>query len=430
MNITFDKTKKIGIGVSGGVDSMVLLEIVSRQHANILVINIDHGIRGAESKRDSEFVINYCKNNNIECVSKQCDAPAFAKSQSISIELAARTLRYQIFDQMLKEKLVDTIALAHHLNDQVETLLFRIFRGAGTRGLRGIVDRDGYIHPLLTYTKHAIELYAQENGVIYVNDSTNDNLEYSRNFIRNALIPLIKDKFPNYTTSLLRIASNMQEVDDFLSLCAIPFVEYDGKFWLPVTILNEHPALAKKSISNLLRAMNVDKNIHSSHYDNILKLKHSENNSKLILPNYVVVVKEYDKLVFYNSKDLEQLYGYCYNDFQIEKIYTTPYHIISSCCTNKIEFDTFDADKLPEGCSLRVKKDGDIFTKFGGGTKSLSDYFTDIKLPITDRRIQPIIAKDNIVYAMPGLAISEHLRIDKFTRKIYKFDIRKLPTNN
>ena len=188
MEIKIDKNLTIGVAVSGGVDSMVMLNLLKDSGAKIIAINIEHGIRGAVSKRDSKFVRNYCKRHEIECLSYNVNSPEYAVEKNISVELAARTLRYEIFDALLADGIVDVIALAHHLNDQVETVLMRMFRGTGIKGLRGIVDRPGYIHPMLNFTKAEIREYASAHRIPYKEDATNFDSEYTRNYIRHEII--------------------------------------------------------------------------------------------------------------------------------------------------------------------------------------------------------------------------------------------------
>ena len=130
--------------MSGGVDSMVMLDLLLKEKKDVVVVNVEHGIRGDASVEDSRFVAEYCRARGVDCLAYKVDAPAYARENNVSLELAARTLRYGIFDKLLEDKVVDEINLAHHLNDQVETMLMRIFRGTGIRGLRGIVDRAGY----------------------------------------------------------------------------------------------------------------------------------------------------------------------------------------------------------------------------------------------------------------------------------------------
>ena len=216
MKIAFDRNKKIGIAVSGGVDSMVLLDLMSKQSKNIVILNVEHGIRGEISRRDTLFVKKYADNLGISGIFKSVDAISYAKEKNISIELAARELRYQFFDSLIQSGVVDEIALAHHLDDQAETILMRIFRGTGVRGLRGIVDRLGYIHPLISITKADILEYALRNKIPFVDDHTNLESDYTRNYIRNEIMPLVKEKYNDVLSSFDVLSKNAIEIEDYL----------------------------------------------------------------------------------------------------------------------------------------------------------------------------------------------------------------------
>lgn len=145
--------KRIGVGVSGGMDSMALLHLLLEAQKDVTVINIDHGIRAEESQKDSEFVADFCKRKNIPFLAFQLDVLSESKKRKESLELCARNLRYQIFNDLIYQKKVDVIALAHHASDNMETVFMRILRGTGIRGLKGIQDREKFIHPLIGYSR-------------------------------------------------------------------------------------------------------------------------------------------------------------------------------------------------------------------------------------------------------------------------------------
>ncbi|MBO7156157.1 MAG: tRNA lysidine(34) synthetase TilS [Clostridia bacterium] len=420
MELTVEQGLKLGVAVSGGVDSMVMLHMLKKSGANIVAINIEHGIRGAVSKRDSRFVINYCKRNEIECLAYTVNSPQYAVEHGLSVELAARTLRYEIFDNLLKEKTVDCIALAHHMNDQVETVLMRIFRGTGIKGLRGIVDRAGYVHPMLNFTKQEIRDYAALNRVPYKEDATNFDSEYTRNYIRHEVIPHIKTRFPGFEKAVCKLASSAEEVEDYLVTTA-PKAQYHKKgATLPIEVLDLHPALAKKTIAEALRGLGCDKDIESSHLEALISLKDSPNNSKLNLPFGYDAYRSYTELRIVErveAKDYEQ-------EFDLRRMYEFGDFRYTFCETDKmVKGLTFDAGKVPEGAVVRTRREGDKFRRYAGANKSLSDYLTDVKIPLYIRDKLLVIAKDSIVYAVLGVEISDEVKIDDTTEKKYLINI-------
>ena len=212
--------EKIGVAVSGGIDSMTLLYLYQKANQDIIVINFEHGIRGESSRQDSQFVKEYCEKNNLDLLHFDLNVLDNCK-QGESVETCARRLRYKIFNDLLKNGTIKKIALAHHADDNLETVLMRLFRGTGIRGLVGITDHDNFIHPLLTYTRKEIEDYALANKIPYVEDETNKKSDYTRNYLRNELIPLIKLKYSDVTNSVNRLSSIANETSDYLYSIAI-----------------------------------------------------------------------------------------------------------------------------------------------------------------------------------------------------------------
>lgn len=420
MEIFVEKGIKIGVAVSGGVDSMVMLNLLKDAGAQIVAINIEHGIRGAVSKRDSKFVRNYCKRHEIECLAYNINSPAYAVEKNISVELAARTLRYEIFDKLLADGVVDCIALAHHMNDQVETVLMRIFRGTGIKGARGIVDREGYIHPMIHFTKTEIREYATMHRIPYKEDATNFDSEYTRNYIRHEVIPHVKIRFPGFEHAVVKFAKACEEVEDYMmGEIDMPIVQEDGAT-LPLSVLDYHPALAKKTIAETLRSLGCEKDIESSHLASLLSLKDSPNNARINLPYGYDAYRSYDELRI--VKRVESSYYEC--EFNPSRQYEYQEFSYSFEPTDSIKKGlTFDLDKIPEGALVRTRKAGDKFKRYGGGTKSLGDYLTDKKIPLYLRDKLLVIAKDSVIYAVLGVEIADEVKIDENTKNKYLIKI-------
>ena len=417
-----DNSKTIisGVAVSGGVDSMVMLDVLVKEKKNVVVINVEHGIRGDASVSDSEFVAGYCKERGIKCLTYAVDAPQYARENNVSIELAARTLRYEIFDKLLKEKTVDEINLAHHLNDQVETMLMRIFRGTGIRGLRGIVDREGYRHPLIGYTKQEIIDYAVDNGIPYREDATNLETRYTRNYIRHEICPQIKARFPHYERAMLRLSRLADEVEDYmLSVCVPPTVS-GFETSLPIAALETHPAIAKKTVAEAFRAMGYLNDIDSAHLGDIIALVKADNGSMVNLPFGIDAIRNYNRisLVFREKKcEMDEPYfDGGYYEFG-------PFSYEFKPTDELVKRLTFDPDKIPEGARVRTREAGDEFRRCGGKNKSLSDYLTDLKIPKNMRDNLLVIACGKRVYAVLGVDIAEEVKIDENTVRMVKIEI-------
>ena len=209
-----DLTATYALAVSGGVDSMVMLHKFASTlpRPNFFVVTVNHNIR-AEAQADCDFVRDYCKTLNTECRIINIDVPAYSVAHKLSEETAARILRYNAFNDLA----CDYVCLAHHLNDNAETVLMHILRGSGARGATGIRVQNGkYVRPLLDMTRQQIEQYATEHNVPYVHDKTNDETKYTRNFIRKNILPKLKEVFPAVEQNIVRFAENIAQDNDFL----------------------------------------------------------------------------------------------------------------------------------------------------------------------------------------------------------------------
>ena len=201
-----NSSDNIAIGVSGGVDSMVLLwALLDKQKQvgfNLHVINVNHHLRGEEGDNDTKFVEDFCIKKNIPHTIVHVDVKLLKKENKLTIEESARIARYDAFSKIMKKEKLNKLFLAHHKNDQVETILMHIFRGAGLAGACGIRDNEKIIRPLLSYSKDELLKIATEHGVKFVVDSTNEDNKYARNYVRNVVLKMIEQVYPNALNSI------------------------------------------------------------------------------------------------------------------------------------------------------------------------------------------------------------------------------------
>lgn len=401
---------------------MCLLSLYIESGAEIVAVNVEHGIRGEESVADSRFVSDFCHKAGVNLLRFNVDAPARAKKEGISLELAARDLRYEIFDGLLADGTADRIALAHHLDDQTETILMRLFRGTGIRGLRGITDRKGYIHPLISYKKSEILEYCRENQIPFVEDGTNRDLSYTRNYIRKEIAPAISARYPGFEYAIERLALSAAEIEEFLLSQITPARLAGGVAYLPVEALSRKAAIAKKSVIETLRLIGIEKDIESAHLELIISLRNADNNAKINLPFGVDAVKEYGEIAFLLRRGRESFKEF----FDPNKTYYFGgFGYSFEPCEGIINGISFDIDAIPEGAVIRSRETGDVFKRYGGGTKSLSDYLTDKRLPARIRDKLLVIASGKNVLAVLGVEVGEAVKITEKTKKIYKTVIRQ-----
>ena len=239
-----DLKLKYALAVSGGVDSMVMLHKFAAlsPRPDFFVVTVNHGIR-EEAAADCAFVANYCKQLGVECRTVTVNAPAYCKDNKVSLETAARILRYEVFDGLD----VDFVCLAHHADDNAETVLMHILRGSGAKGASGIKAQNGkYLRPLLELTRSEIEDYAAQHNVPHVEDGTNADTAYTRNFIRHKVMPLLTELNPAVKSNVLLFARNVAEDDRYLdSLADVSTVNFDGNgARIPVRLLTQPAPVA------------------------------------------------------------------------------------------------------------------------------------------------------------------------------------------
>lgn len=293
---------KLVLGVSGGPDSISMLNVL-REIAEdetidlkfqIVVSHINHNIR-KEAKEDEEFVKKYCDENNIKFFSKSIDVEKIANNSKIGIEEAGRKVRYEFFDEVLNKTNSNKIAIAHNKNDKVETMIMNVLRGSGLLGLKGIEPKRGkYIRPLIEIEREKIEEYCEEKNLNPRIDKTNFDNTYSRNKVRNEVIPYIKQEFnPNIIKTLDRLSELVKEEDTYVEKQVEKayqeiFIEGNNEeIILNLKKFNNYEKVIKSRIVlyTITRLFGSSKGIEKIHIDDILKLCKNNIGNKFLTPN-------------------------------------------------------------------------------------------------------------------------------------------------
>lgn len=425
----------IGVGVSGGIDSMSLLHFLNQNKTaldiEVVAIHVEHGIR-EESEDDARFVMQKCKEMGVRCYKFSVDAPKIAREKKISIETAAREARYGVFEALVKKDIVDKVALAHQQMDQAETILMHILRGSGLAGARGMEPmRDGiYIRPMLPISREEIEIYASMNNIDFVEDRTNQDNSLSRNYIRNVVMKDILKKWPNAVEKINNFACAVVDDDDYIKsrLDTNAFYVEDRMVQIPCSYFRASSAVYSRMVFKALSLIGVTKDIERKHIEIIKELAISlENGKKIKLPYDITVSKEYEYLTFYNdhvekpnlSRKLkcEEFDANGYGKIEVKRVRTD----------NMKDADAlyFDYRKVPKDAVWRYREDGDVFEKFGGGTKKLKSFLIDKKIPVRKRDLIPVLACENEVYVIAGVEVSEKVRVDNDVATCYKVTVNK-----
>lgn len=311
---SINKKDIIIVGLSGGMDSMTLFDSLYKLQMDynyiIVPMHVHHGIRGNEAGRDLSFVDKYVKTFDLKLVKKYVDAKKYAEKERLSLEEAARILRYKEFDkewEALSKKYPKSnvyIAVAHHMNDLAETIIHNIARGTGVKGLVGIKKvNDHIIRPLLSVDRKDIENYVKEYDIPYVKDSTNDDKNYTRNFIRLELLKDINSKALNHIAD---ISEEAHEIYDFIeneTKKLIKNVLIDNNT-IDIKKLNLCPNIIKTNIirDTIERLVGTLKDIGRVHINDIIALSIKKDGGHLDLPYNIVVDKKKNELKFKKTK--------------------------------------------------------------------------------------------------------------------------------
>lgn len=425
------KGDKVVVACSGGADSMCLLSLMLEKKKytdfEVVVLHINHNIRGEEAKRDEEFVLNFCKSNNLkfECVS--VDAVGYCKKNKKTLEQGARELRYDAFNKVALREKANKIAVAHHIGDQAETILMHIFRGSSLKGASGMGAVSGsIIRPLLDFSREDIVEYNTTHNIPYQEDSTNSDPVYKRNFIRHSVLPEIEKAYPSAKNAICEFAKKCKIDDDFISsLLPLSLLKEEKT---QVRIFSEadetHDAIKFRLIKLAFEKMGVFADIEQKHLKMVADLFKMKSGASVSLPNTLFASKVYDGVVI-SKKVMKQNT----KEARFETADTT-FEGFGRICVSKLEEGDsvefgdgchyVDLEKIPISAIWRTRRNGDVFAKLGSGSKKLNDYFTDKKVERHKRDNVPVLAYGNQILIVAGFDVSENVKITGETEQIIK----------
>ncbi|MBQ7977987.1 MAG: tRNA lysidine(34) synthetase TilS [Clostridia bacterium] len=435
-NKFFSSGSVVGVGVSGGSDSMALLHFLNankfKLDIDVVAINVIHGTREAD-EAEAIFVEDYCRENRIRFYKFRVEAGILAKQKGMGLEEACRETRYGVFESLKKRGLVDYVCLAHHQRDQAETILMHILRGSGIKGASGMeyVRDNFYVRPLLDMPKDELMRYVYENDIQYLEDETNSDNTITRNMIRNVVMPELRKVWQNVDATLCNFGKTCKEDDQVIrSMINFDAVLYnDDMVKVPLTYFVYGNSHIFRLLDDCLAKLGVIQNFERKHLIMILDLaKSGENGAKINLPNNVDVYKEYEYITITHKKPKVELNVEW--DFKIGTIKFGDYGKLSVKRAKSPElqagFLLVDLDQIPNGAVWRVRKEGDYIEKFGGGSRKLKSYLNDKKVPARIRDYLPVLALGNEVLAVAGVDISEHLKVTESTKNfgLIKYDMQ------
>ena len=417
--------------VSGGADSVCLLHLMQSlkcdYNLTVYVANVNHLIRGEESDRDSNFVKSVCKAADVKCFYREYNVKEIAKVRKTGEEECGRILRYEFFDEISKELGGAKIATAHNLNDNAETVLFRLIRGSSAHGLSGIsYKRDNIIRPILDITRNEIEDYLVRNGISWCNDSTNALPVYARNKLRIKVFPELNSVVNNAEKRIVSAAKLIGEDDMYLhSLADEAFCKCYFENYLLLSEFNGYELPVKRRIvSNLLSHWGM-KEITSDKIEDFMDYTEKESGKKFDINAASYAEKAYDRIYLRKREKAvtEEFTISGETSFNHEKFSLKVE--ISSVYPEKSGNNRalFDADKLSFPLKIRFRNKGDKMKLKGmSGTKKISDIFSDEKIERAKRDFIPLILKEDEIIFLCGLRQSPSYATDKNTKKYILID--------
>ncbi len=392
MNIKLPQGSGI-VALSGGADSVALLRLAHACGADVMALHCNFHLRGAESERDERFVRHLCDTLGVELRVQHFDTQAYAREKGQSIEMAARELRYIWFEEVRSIENREWIAVAHHREDQAETVLLNLIRGTGAKGLCGMRQRNGYIvRPLLDYSKEEILQYLQSIGQEYVTDSTNMQREAQRNRLRLDIIPLLKSINPQAIEHICQTAALMQSMQE---------PQTAGEYTLASLYEWLHPyGFSLQQQRDILRDIHGPSGaVYESPTHQLLRNRGElvlEPKGEATLPVVELrIVETNAPLDFLRSQPLDACHAY------------------------------LDADKLQLPLQHRFVQTGDAFCPFGmKGRRLLSDFLTDQKLNLFQKRRQSVMLSGEDIVWVVGLRADNRYRVSEQTRRILQLYIK------
>ncbi len=433
---------KILVAVSGGADSVCLLSVLDRLKNDLgfglYCAHVNHGLRGEAADSDQMFVQDMCSRRGIKFFSKKVDVAALAKEKKVSTEEAGRGVRYDFFNELLEQYGFQKIATAHNRDDNAETIMMRIIRGTGIDGLGGIkyVRDELIIRPILDIPRCDIEKYCKEKNLDFCTDATNFENDYTRNKIRNELIPYLEREFnSNIKDTLVRLGANAKEDGAFLNGYAerlysrlnnpIPSKK-------PVSLHIDSLKMVEKSIRARLIRIAADEavkgvKLEKKHIDEIYELVLKDTGAGIDLPEGLRASVNYGWLTFEQPK---KTMNFEENDFFYkispgEEVFIENLGVKVSLKTESSEYKcginewAIDLDKL-EGrpLFLRNRRDGDRMVWFSDGReKKIKKIFIDAKIPKADRDKIPLLCTGDEVVAVVGNSVSFKYKATKDTER-------------
>jgi tRNA(Ile)-lysidine synthase len=432
--------KTVVVGVSGGPDSLALLHYLWKRSGaydiSVVAASFNHMLRGKDSENEQKMVSRFCQERQIPFEGGEADVALYQKENGISLQSAARICRYRFFEETMQKHQADCLALAHHGDDQIETMLMRITRGSEGFSTAGIPVRRRFatgeiIRPFLGITKDRIEHYCKAENLFPVYDPSNNSEKYIRNRFRQNILSFLKNENPHVHERFQHFSETLTEDESYLieqakiELEKVLTVQTEGKIELSVSSFNKMPIpLQKRGITLILNYLykKIPSSLSSVHKENFLRLLKNEHPSGILhFPSGLFVSRAYDKcLLSYNPLQSDDELGFSCT-IEVPGSVELPTGLLTAEKVDGIpdsargkDVFVFARNDVSFPLRVRTRKPGDRMAIAGGGTRKTKDIFIDAKVPKEERKDWPVVedASGSILW-LPGLKHTAHYPVNK-----------------
>jgi tRNA(Ile)-lysidine synthase len=430
-NALFTKTDKILLAVSGGKDSVLMVQLFKLYNYNFSIAHCNFNLRGDEAQRDESFVKLLAAMLNVPFYVTNFDTKAYATAHQISTQMAARDLRYQWFEEIRAANNYDYIALAHHQNDSIETLLLNLTRGTGISGLHGILPKRGkLIRPLLFLSRQQIDEIIEKENIDFVEDSSNETTKYARNKIRLNVIPHLREINPNlehtFAQNMARFAATEEVLQQFIAekIASISRIDHTGSYFSIEGIKSLNPQ--KLILFEMLKPYHFTEFV----VDEILQALNKQSGTSFYSQTHRATINRDELMISALPKQqvLENYFMHPKDDFvliddqKISLFYSDSTLVEAN--TNKA---FVDLEKLIFPLVIRFKQDGDKFMPLGmKHFKKISDFLIGQKIPLPNKEKIPLLINGNgeIIW-VAGLRQDNRYKVNATTKKVAIFELLK-----
>lgn len=421
------------LAVSGGIDSIVLCELCKQAGWPFAIAHCNFQLRGEESERDEQFVRSLGEKYGVEVLVKRFDTNAYANKQKLSIQEAARELRYRWFAQVREERDFAYIVLAHHAGDNMETLLMNFFRGTGLQGLTAIPEGDTtnrLLRPLLNIRRKEIEAFAQENYLQWVEDSSNSSTKYTRNFFRHELIPAIKKVYPQVEENLLDNIERFKKINTLYQLSVEKLKQEVCERQLNEVRIPIRK-LMKYENTSLIFEIIKEFGFGEKQVQEVVKLTEAESgkfiaNEKYQIirhRNWLIIAPKLSEAHTIAIEKEQQQVGFSNGLLELQWLSVAKFSLDKSPATAQL-----DAKHIEFPLLLRKWKPGDYFYPLGmRKKKKLARFFIDQKLSKNQKENVWVVESNKKIIWVVGLRIDDRFKIEPSTKQVLQLTVR--PSN-